>query len=145
MQRSPQRIFILPVSKCSSRDYLSLIFVSCILMSGREKLPNKEQKAVDGKFNRMYCWVVSQAELEICCLLEVWAMVLVVQQPSAGCTAIFTMCAVRHRPPPSAVIIQENWMDQPWNRYQHSVGIQCAGNTPNTLILANGRELEILW
>ena len=71
------------------------------------------------------------------------AMVLAVQQPSAECTAIFTVCIVQHRPTPSAVTIHENWMDQRWNGYQHSVGIQCAGNTPNTLILANGRELEI--
>ena len=88
-------------------------------------------------------WNLSQAEVEISCLIEVWAMVLAVQQPSAGCTAIFTVCAVQHRPPSSAVTIQENWMDQPWNGYQHSVGIRCAGNAPNTLILSNGLELEI--
>ena len=91
----------------------------------------------------MDCWILSQAELEICCLIEVWAIVVAVQQPSAGCIAIFTVCIVQHRPPPSAVTIQENWIDQRWNGYQHSARIQCAGNTPNTLILANGGELEI--
>ena len=48
MQQLPQWIFNLPISNGSSKDYLSLTFVSCILTSGREKLPNEEQKAVDG-------------------------------------------------------------------------------------------------
>ena len=48
MQRSRQLIFNLPISNSSSKDYLSLTFVSCILTSGREKLPSEEQKAVDG-------------------------------------------------------------------------------------------------
>ena len=92
----------------------------------------------------MDCWNLSQAILEICCLIEVWAMVVAVQQPSAGCTAIFTVCIFQHRPPPCAVTTHETWIDQWWTGCQHSARIQCAGNTPNTLILAHGRELEIL-
>ena len=75
------------------------------------------------------------------CLIEVRAMVVAVQQHSAKCTAILTVCIVLHLPPPCAVTIHKTSTDQQWNRFQtvpaYQIKGQCAGNTPNTLILAN--------
>ena len=57
-------------------------------------------------------------------LIEVRAMVVAVQQPLAECTAIFTVCIVKHRPPPCAVTIHKTSTDQQWNRFQDSACIQ---------------------
>ena len=54
------------------------------------------------------------------CLLEVRAMVVAVQQLSAECTAIFTVCIVLHRPPPCAVTTHKTCPAQRWNGYQDS-------------------------
>ena len=48
-----------------------------------------------------------------------------VQQPSAECTAIFTVHIVKHRQPSCAVTIHKTCTGQ------------CGGNTTNTLILVN--------
>ena len=75
------------------------------------------------------------------CLPEVWAMVVAVQQPSVECFAIFTVCIVQHRPPPCAKTTHKTCTAQRLNRYQDSAPSKtkgkCAGNTTNTLILAN--------
>ena len=70
-------------------------------------------------------------------LIEVRAMLMAVQQPSAKCTAIFTMFIAIH----SAVTIHKTCTDQQWNGLQtvpaSEIKGQSAGNTPNTLILAH--------
>ena len=54
-------------------------------------------------------------------------MVVAVQQPSSECTAIFTVCIVKHCPPPSPVTIDKT--DS--NAVPASdINGQCAGNTP---------------
>ena len=51
-------------------------------------------------------------------------MILAVQQPSAECTAIFTVSIVEHRPPPCAVTIHKTHTDQQRNGFQVSARIQ---------------------
>ena len=51
-------------------------------------------------------------------------MVVAVEQPSAECTAIFTVCIVEHRPPPCAGTIHKTRKDQKWNRFLDSAHIQ---------------------
>ena len=74
------------------------------------------------------------------CLIEVRAMVVAVQQHSAKCTAILTVCIVLHLPPPCAVTIHKTCTEQQWNRYQNTSRIQdhssmcqqhCSGSLSN--------------
>ena len=51
-------------------------------------------------------------------------MVVAAQQPSAACTAIFTIYFVEHRPHPCAVIMRKACTEKPWNGYQNIVRIQ---------------------
>ena len=51
-------------------------------------------------------------------------MVEAVHQPSAECTAIFTLCVIEHPPPPFAVTIYKTCTGQLWSGFQDSFCIQ---------------------
>ena len=58
------------------------------------------------------------------CLIELRAMIVVVQQPSAECTAIFTVRIAKYRPPACVVTIHKTRTDQQRNGFQNSARIQ---------------------
>ena len=64
------------------------------------------------------------AHMHIFCLIEVRVMVVAVQQPLADCMAILTMCIVKHRPTPGAVVIHKICSDQSWSSFQDTARIQ---------------------
>ena len=91
-------------------------------------------------------------------LLEVYAMVVAVQQWLAARTTNFTVCRpiVEHGQPPCTVTIHKTCTDQQWNGLQNSFPIQdqwaiyvLTTNTSNTLISANrprcGENLKKSW
>ena len=154
MQRSSQLIFNSPImvlsflyhNECNvhRNGFLFFLLVTAVLeitcLSYLCLVSLTSKWGTEGcawKLNRMDSWNLSQAKLEICCWIEVCAMVLAVRQPSATCTAIFTMFIAIH----SAVTIHKTCTDQQWNGLQtvpaSEIKGQSAGNTPNTLILAH--------
>ena len=50
-------------------------------------------------------------------------MVVALQQPLTECTAIFTVCIVKHRPPPCTGTTHKTCTDQQWNGFQDSAHI----------------------
>ena len=73
------------------------------------------------------------------CLIEVRAMVVVVQQPLAECTTIFTVCIVEHRPPPYAVTITQN----PHKSAVEQIPRQCLHPRSKVNVLATHKHFEL--
>ena len=70
------------------------------------------------------------------CFIEVRAVVVVVQQPLAECTAILTVCFVEHHLTPWTVTIHKTSANQQWNGFQDSAQIkhQCGRVALSTFI-----------